>query len=117
MISNKKLAQVVTELSILEEKLNISLAFNTQFYFAVPKNVRLSWKCELQQIAFNHSSDIDYYVNILKPKNTLGGKVRQYPRDQKYLWVQNVSISPSPKETQGKKCVSTPKLYTTCVAP
>ena len=61
MISNKKLAQVVTELSILEEKLNISLASNTQFYFAVPKNVRLSWKCELQQIAFNHSSDIDYY--------------------------------------------------------
>lgn len=76
--------------------------------------------CREQKLLMPPSPEIPQgakYVNILKPKNTLGGKVRQYPRDQKYLWVQNVSISPSPKETQGKKCVSTPKLYTTCVAP
>ena len=51
-------------------KLNISPAFITQSYFAVPKNIRLNSahyflmkilnKQELQQIAFNHSSDIDF---------------------------------------------------------
>ena len=33
---------VVTEFSIRGGKLNISLAFITQSYFAVPKNVRLN---------------------------------------------------------------------------
>ena len=51
-------------------KLNLSLVFITKFYFAVPKNIRLNSthyfimkipnKKELQQIAFNHSSDIDF---------------------------------------------------------
>ena len=61
---------------------NFSLAFIKQFYFAVPKNIRLHSKhyfilnipskWELQQIAFSHSSDIDFkgvinlYKNILK---------------------------------------------------
>ena len=61
---------IVTELFIRGRKLNISFAFITQFYFAVPKNIRLNSmhyfimnfpdKRELQQIAFNHSSDIDF---------------------------------------------------------
>ena len=52
------------------QKLNISLAFITQFYFSVPKDVRLNSihylimkinkKRELQNIATNHSADIDY---------------------------------------------------------
>ena len=48
---------------------NISLAFITQSYFSVPKEVRLNstlnllmkiHKRELQQIAIDHSADIDY---------------------------------------------------------
>ena len=41
MLSNKKLNPVVTELFIRGSKLNISLVFITQYYFAVPKNIRL----------------------------------------------------------------------------
>ena len=51
-------------------KLNISLAFITQSYFSVPKDVRLNSthylimkinnRRELQNIAINHSADIDY---------------------------------------------------------
>ena len=66
----KKLNPVVTELFIRGTKLNISVVFITQSYFKVPKDVRLNSthffmttipnKRELQQIALNHSSDIDY---------------------------------------------------------
>ena len=41
-LSNKKLNPIVTELFIRGRKLNISLVFITQSYFAVPKNVRLN---------------------------------------------------------------------------
>ena len=37
MLSNKKLNPIVTELLIRVRKLNISLAFITQSYFAAPK--------------------------------------------------------------------------------
>ena len=59
-------------------KLNISLTFNTQSYFKVPKDVRLNSihffiikipnKKELQQIALNHSLDIDSkdFIKIYK---------------------------------------------------
>ena len=72
MRSNKKLNPIVTELFIRSRKLNISLVFITESYFAVPKNIRLHSahyfivkipnKQELQQIAFNHSSDINNYI-------------------------------------------------------
>ena len=42
MLNNKKINQVVTELFIRDRKLNISLVFNTQSYFAVPKDLRLN---------------------------------------------------------------------------
>ena len=42
MLSNKKLNQIVTELFIRDRKLNISLVFITQTYFALPKNIRLN---------------------------------------------------------------------------
>ena len=42
MFSNKKLNPIVTELYIRGRILNISLAFVTQSYFAVPKNIRLN---------------------------------------------------------------------------
>ena len=41
MLSNKKLNPTVTELFITK-KLNNSIAFITQSYFAAPKNIRLN---------------------------------------------------------------------------
>ena len=78
MIHNKKLNSIVTELFIRGRKLNISLVFITQSYFKVPKDVRLNSthffimkipnKRELQQIALNHSSDINSkdFIKIYK---------------------------------------------------
>ena len=78
MLINKKLIPVVTELFIRRKKLNTSLVFITQSCFTVPKNIRLNttlWfvmkipnKGELQQIPFNHSSDIDFqeFINLYK---------------------------------------------------
>ena len=75
---NKKLNPIVTELFIRERKLNISLVFITQSYFTLPKNIRLNSthifvikipnKRELQQTAFNYSSDIDFqdFMNLYK---------------------------------------------------
>ena len=70
MINNKKLNPVVAELFIKGRKLNISIAFITQSYFKVPKDVRLNSthffimkipnERELQQIALTHSSNIDF---------------------------------------------------------
>ena len=52
------------------QKIKISLVFITQCYFSVPKDVRLNSthylitkinnRRELQNIAINHSADIDY---------------------------------------------------------
>ena len=42
MINNNKLNPIVTELFIRVRKLNISIAFITQSYFKVPKDVRLN---------------------------------------------------------------------------
>ena len=70
MINNKILNLIVTELFIRGRKLNISIIFITQSYFKVPKDVRLNSthffimkipnKREPQQIALNHSSDIEF---------------------------------------------------------
>ena len=42
MSSNKKLNPIVTESFIRSRKVNISIAFITQSYFKVPKDVRLN---------------------------------------------------------------------------
>ena len=70
VMSDKKAQQVLKELFIRCTKLNISMCFLNQSYFSVPKDVRLncthyiifklSNKRELQNIAINHSADIDY---------------------------------------------------------
>ena len=77
-IGNKKLNKVVTELFIKGRKLNISLVFFNQSYFKQQKDVRLNSthcfimkilnKRELQQIAINHSSDVDFkdFMKIYK---------------------------------------------------
>ena len=61
-INNKKLNPVVTELFIRGRKLKLSIVFITQSYFKVPN------KRELQQIALNHSYDIDFkgFIKIYK---------------------------------------------------
>ena len=61
--TNKRLHSIVKELFIRSRKLNVSLAFITQSYFLVPKDVRLNStdylitkihnKRELQNIAMN----------------------------------------------------------------
>ena len=43
-LSNKNFNPIVTELFIRGIKLNLSLVFITQFYFVVPKNLRLNSK-------------------------------------------------------------------------
>ena len=78
MLSNKKLNSTVTELFVRCRKINIFLVFITQSYFAIPKNIKLNSthyfimkipnERELQQIAFNHSSDIEFqgFMNLYK---------------------------------------------------
>ena len=69
IMTNKKFQSIIKELFIRGRKPNISLVFITQSYFSVPKDVRLnsthylimkiSNRKELQNIAINHSADID----------------------------------------------------------
>ena len=78
MISNKKLNPIVTDLLIRGRKLNVSLVLITQSYFKVLKDVGLNSthffimeipnKRKLQQIALNHSSDINSkdFIKIYK---------------------------------------------------
>ena len=78
MIINKRINPIVTELLTRGRKVNISTVFSTQSYFKVPKDVRLNTthffimklpnERELQQIALNHSSDIDLknFIKIYK---------------------------------------------------
>ena len=70
IMTNKTFPPIIKELFIRCIKLNISPVFITQPYLSVPKDVRLNSthylitrvnnKRELQSIATNHSSDIDY---------------------------------------------------------
>ena len=69
-MANKKFQGIIKGLFIRCRKLNISLVFITQSYFSVSKDIRLnsmhylimkiSNKKELQNIALNHSANIDY---------------------------------------------------------
>ena len=78
MLSNEKLDPIVNVLLISGRKLNISLVFIKESYFAMPKNIRLNSshysimktpnKQELQNIAINHLSDIVFkdFMNLYK---------------------------------------------------
>ena len=78
IMTNKEFKAIIKELFIRYKKLNVSLVLITQSYFSVPKDVRLnsthylitkiSNKRELQNIAINHSADIDYnnFMNIYR---------------------------------------------------
>ena len=81
MLSNKKLNPIVTKLFVRGRKLNISLFFITQSCFCA-KSIRLNSthyfiikipnKRELQQIVYNHSSNIDFkdFMNLYKKCTT-----------------------------------------------
>ena len=70
IMTNRRFQAIIKELFIRCRKLNISLVFITQSYFCVSKDVRLNSahymtmninnRKELQNIAINHSVDIDY---------------------------------------------------------
>ena len=70
IMTNTKFQAIIKELFIRCRKVNISLVFITQSYFSVSKYIRLnsthylimkiSNRKELQNIAINHSADIDY---------------------------------------------------------
>ena len=70
MKANKTFSPVVTKLFLRGRKLNISLVFISQSCFKVPKTIilnpthcfimKIPNKRELQQIASNHSSDIEF---------------------------------------------------------
>ena len=78
VMSYKKAQEVLKELSIRYRKLNISICFLKQSYFSISRDVRfncahyiilkLNSKRELQNIAINHSPDIDYkdFVKIYR---------------------------------------------------
>ena len=101
VMSDKKAQQVLKDVFIRCRKLNISLCFLNQSYFSVPKDVRLNCthyiifklnnKRELQNIAINHSADIDYkdFTKIYrkcieKPYNFLTIDTTQ-PADKKFI--------------------------------
>ena len=74
MLGNKKFNPVVTELFITGKKLKISFVFITKSYFSVTNNIKLNSMHHFimkipnkREIAFNHSSDIDFkeVINIL----------------------------------------------------
>ena len=68
MLSNKNLNPIVTKLFSKDRELNISfvkkIRLNSTHYFIM----KIPNKIELQQIAFNHSSDIDFkdFINLYK---------------------------------------------------
>ena len=99
IINNKKLNLMVTELFIRGRKRNVSIVFITQSYFKVPKYVRLSSthffimkipdKKELQQIALNHSSDIDSKNFIKIYKNELQNHTVFWFHTLSWLMIQH----------------------------
>ena len=81
IMANKKFQALIKQLFIRCRKLNISLVFITPSYFSVPKDVRLNSthylimkinnQRELQNIAINHSADIDYQDFMRMYKRTI----------------------------------------------
>ena len=75
---------------IKDKKLNISIVFITQSFFKMPKDVKLNSthffimkipnKRELQQIALNHSSDVDFKhsIKIYKKQSILQNHILLY---------------------------------------
>ena len=86
--------------------MDISLVFITQSYYSVPKEARLnsthylnSYNRELQQIAINHSADIDYkgfmkiYKNSAKEPYSFFTIDTTLPADNSMRFTKNFSDS------------------------
>ena len=104
-MSDKKAQEVLKDLFIRCRKLNILLCFLNQSYFSVSKDLRLNCthyiifklnnKRELENIAINHSADIDCkdFVKIYKdcakePYNFLNIDTTQ-PGDKRFKKIFN----------------------------
>ena len=110
VMTNNKFRTIIKELFIRCRKLNISLAFIAQSYFKVPKDLRLNStyylimkvhsRKELQNIAFNHSADIDYkdflkiYLNCTKEPCSFLTIDTTLPADNLMRFRNNLSGSP-----------------------
>ena len=82
IMDSRRFQALIKELFIRGIKLNISLVFITQCYFSGPKELRLNSthylvmkinnREELQNIAVDHSADIDYkdYENLQRMHKT-----------------------------------------------
>ena len=96
----KKLNSILTELFIRGIKLNISFVFVAQYYIAVPKNIKSNSthylimkilnKQKLQQIPFNHSSDIDF-------KNLMNLYKKHTGKPYSFLVLDDTLASDNPK--------------------
>ena len=110
IMTNKKFQSIIKELIIRCRKLDIYLVFITQSYCSVPKEVRLNStnylimkihnRRELQNIAINHSSDIDYndvlkiYRNCTKEPYSFFTTDTTIPADDSMSFRKNFSDSP-----------------------
>ena len=93
--SNKKFQAIIKDSFIRCRKLNTSLVFITQSYFSVWKDIRLNSthylimkinnKIESQNIAINHSADIDY-KDFLKI-------YREYTKDSYSFLTIDITLS------------------------
>ena len=109
-MTNKKFQAIIKGQFIRCRKLNIPLVFITQSYFGVPKEVRLNSthclimkihnKRELQNIAINHSADIDYrdflkiYRNCTRKPYSCLTIDATLPADNPMRFRKNFSDSP-----------------------
>ena len=109
-MTNKKFQAIIKELSIRCRKLNISVVFITQSYFRISKDARINCthylimkihsKRELQQIAIDHSADIDYkdfleiYRNCTKESYSFLAIDTALPADNPMRFRKNFSDSP-----------------------
>ena len=108
IVTNKRFQAIIKELFIRCRKLNMSLVFITQSHFSVPKDVRLNCthyiifklnnNRELQNVALNHNSDVDYkhFLKIHRdctkePYNFFGIDTTQ-PVDKRFKKNSNDSL-------------------------
>ena len=99
VVSDKKAQKILKDLFIRCRKLNISLCFLTQSYFSVSKDVRLNCthyilfklknQRELQNIAINHSADLDYkdFIKIYRicTKEPFNFLTNDTTKDKKFI--------------------------------
>ena len=61
MPSNKNRQQIVPDLFIRGRKIGISLDFITQYYFAVPRHIKIYFALKIQSKTFLH---VLFYIHI-----------------------------------------------------